>query len=107
MRVVRRIFGGDVDPAIRPLVILQTFGSMAGSCLFTFNGIWALEHLGATATELRIAFLLMVRAAMFTGVLGGHISDRIGRRPMMLFGRGVFSLGGLGAARARWHGARG
>jgi predicted MFS family arabinose efflux permease len=100
VRVVRRIFGGDVDPAIRPLVILQTFGSMAASCLFTFNGIWALEHLGATPTQLGIAFLVMAGAAMFTGVLGGHISDRIGRRPMMLVGRGVFSLGALGALAA-------
>ena len=105
MRVVRRIFGGDVVPAIRPLVILQTFGSMAASCLFTFSGIWALEHLGATPTQLGIAYVLMACGAMFTGVLGGHISDRIGRRPMMLIGRGVFSLGALGALAAgdaRW-----
>ena len=100
MRVVRRIFGGDVVPAIRPLVVLQTFGSMAGSCLFTFSGIWAIDHLGATPTQLGIAYVLMACGAMVTGVLGGHISDRIGRRPMMLIGRGVFSLGALGALAA-------
>jgi MFS family permease len=100
VNVVRRIFGGDVVPAIRPLVVLQTFGSMASSCMFTFNGIWALDHLGASPTQLGLAYLVMAGASMVTGVAGGHISDRIGRRPMMLVGRGVFSLGALGALAA-------
>ena len=100
MRLVRRIFGGDVAPAIRPLVVLQTFGSAAASCLFTFNGIWALQHLGATPTQLGLTYLVMAAGAIVTGVLGGHISDHVGRRPMMLVGRGIFSLGALGALAA-------
>ena len=40
MSLVRRIFGGDVDEAIRPLVVLQLFGSLSASALFSFMGIW-------------------------------------------------------------------
>ena len=96
----RRIFGGDVDEAIRPLVLLQAFGSLSASALFTFVGIWALQRLGASETQLGIAFLLMAGSAMVTGLVGGHLSDRIGRRPMMLVGRGFFCFASLGALAA-------
>ena len=42
----------------------------------------------------------MAGAAMFTGIVGGHLSDRVGRRPMMLIGRGFFCLTSLGALAA-------
>ena len=100
MRFARRIFGGDVDEAIRPLVLLQAFGSLSASALFTFVGIWALQRLDASETQLGIAFLLMAGSAMFTGLVGGHLSDRIGRRPMMLVGRGFFCFASLGALAA-------
>lgn len=100
MRFVRRIFGGDVDEAIRPLVALQMFGSLSASALFSFMGIWALQRLGASETGLGLAFLAMAGSAMVTGVLGGHLSDRVGRRPMMLIGRGFFCLTSLGALAA-------
>lgn len=100
MSFVRRIFGGEVDEAIRPLVVLQAFGSMSASCLFTFLGIWALQRLGASEEQLGLAFLLMAGSAMVTGVIGGHLSDRVGRRPMMLVGRGFFCFASLGALAA-------
>ncbi len=100
MSLVRRIFGGDVDEAIRPLVVLQLFGSLSASALFSFMGIWALQRLGASETGLGLAYLVMAGAAMFTGIVGGHLSDRVGRRPMMLIGRGFFCLTSLGALAA-------
>ena len=42
----------------------------------------------------------MAGSAMVTGVIGGHLSDRVGRRPMMLIGRGFFCLTSLGALAA-------
>ena len=42
----------------------------------------------------------MAGSAMVTGLVGGHLSDRIGRRPMMLVGRGFFCLASLGALAA-------
>lgn len=100
MRFVRRIFGGDVEEAIRPLVLLQLFGSLSASCLFSFLGIWSLQRLHASETGLGLAYLAMAGSAMVTGVIGGHLSDRVGRRPMMLLGRGFFCLTSLGALAA-------
>ena len=100
MRFVRRIFGGEIDEAIRPLVVLQLFGSLSSSALFSFMGIWALQRLGASETGLGLAYLAMAGSAMVTGVIGGHLSDRVGRRPMMLIGRGFFCLTSLGALAA-------
>jgi MFS family permease len=98
--IVRRIFGGEVDEAIRPLVLLQAFGSLSASALFSFLGIWALQRLDASETGLGLAYLAMAGSAIVTGVIGGHLSDRVGRRPMMLIGRGFFCLTSLGALAA-------
>jgi len=83
-RLARLIWGTDFDPAIRPLLAVGFAETFAGSALFPFLGIWALEHLGASQIELSIAFLLGAVAAVGAGWLGGHLSDHVGRRPVML-----------------------
>jgi predicted MFS family arabinose efflux permease len=83
-RVARLIWGTDFDPAVRPLLAVGFCGTLAGSTAWPFLGIWALEHLGASQVELSVAFLLGAAAAIVAGWLGGHLSDYVGRRPVML-----------------------
>jgi MFS family permease len=98
--VLRRVIGDDVDPAIRPLLAVQAAGSLAGSMAFTYIALWGLERLHASSGALGFAFLAAAVASAATGYLGGHLSDRIGRRPLILFGRGAFALSGFAAALA-------
>ena len=44
------IWGAEVDPALRPVLLVTLMGSLAGSSAWNFMGIWAVKELGATST---------------------------------------------------------
>jgi len=100
MRLVRRlarlIWGDDVDVALRPLLAVNLVGSIAGSTLFVFMGIWAINELGASSRQLSFGFLVGAVLAGASGYVGGHLSDYFGRRPIILFGWGSFPVYLLG-----------
>ena len=87
-RLFRLVWGGEVDRALRPVLAVQLAGSISGSALFTFMGIWAIEELDATGRQLGTAFLVGALLAAASGYLGGHLSDHYGRRRLILIGWG-------------------
>ncbi|HEY3183324.1 MAG TPA: MFS transporter [Gaiellaceae bacterium] len=95
-RVYRLVWGSDVDPALRPVLAVALVGATAGSASWVFIGIWAKKHLGASDTQLGLAFLAGALLAGGASYVGGHISDHVGRRPMILAGWGGQTLMLLG-----------
>jgi len=95
-RFVRLVWGGDVDRALRPVLAVSLAGSIAGSAAYPFLGIWALKHLGAGQAALAFAYLIGAVLAGGTGYVGGHWSDRLGRRPLILAGWTAEALVPLG-----------
>jgi predicted MFS family arabinose efflux permease len=91
-RIVRLVWGGDVDRALRPVLAVSLVGSIAGSSAYPFMGIWAVKHLGAPQSRLAFAYLVGAVLAGVTGYAGGHLSDRIGRRPLIITGWGLEAL---------------
>jgi predicted MFS family arabinose efflux permease len=91
-RLFRLIWGADVEPALRPLLAVSFVGSAAFSAGWSFVGIWAIEELGATSKQLGVAYLLAAVAGFAAGYLGGHASDYVGRRPMILLGWALLAL---------------
>ncbi len=87
-RILRLVWGGDVDGPLRPVVAVALAGSVASSAAWVFMGIWAKKHLGATDTQLGLAYLCGALLAGLAGYAGGHVSDRVGRRPLILAGWG-------------------
>jgi MFS family permease len=87
-RLFRLAWGGDVDRALRPVLAVGLAGSIAGATAYPFMGIWAIKHLGAPQGSLALTYLTGAVLAFGTGFLGGHLSDHIGRRPMILIGWG-------------------
>jgi predicted MFS family arabinose efflux permease len=83
-RLARLIWGGDVSPPLRPVLVVSLAGSAAFSSVWTFLGIWAIDELGATSAQLGFGFLIGAAAATAAGYLGGHLSDYVGRRPLIL-----------------------
>jgi predicted MFS family arabinose efflux permease len=62
--------------------------SAAGSALWSFMAIWAVEELGAKR-ELPYGYLVGALLAGISGFAGGYLSDRIGRRRVILLGEGL------------------
>src|SRR5438093_6243168 len=91
-RLFRLVWGGDVDRALRPVLAVSLTGSIAGSTMFPFLGIWAIKGLHASQTKLAITYLVGAVLSGLTGYLGGHTSDKVGRRPMILLGWGCMAL---------------
>ena len=85
-RLIRLVWGGEVDRALRPVLAVGLAGSIAGGAMYPFLGIWALQELGASQGELSVGFLLGAFTAAGVGYLGGHLSDHFGRRPLILLG---------------------
>jgi predicted MFS family arabinose efflux permease len=83
-RLFRLVWGGDVPRELRPLLAVALAGSVGFSTVWTFIGIWAIEELGASSAQLGTGFLIGAAAATAAGYLGGHLSDYIGRRPLVL-----------------------
>ena len=99
MRVLRRLYllvwGSDVVPELRPLLAVSLAGSLAGSAGWSFLGIWAVKRLGASSLALGLAFLAGAVLSAGVGYFSGHLSDYLGRRPLILFGWGGQALFGL------------
>ncbi len=79
-----RLAGGRPEPGIAPLLVTLGLGMTAQYALWTFFAIWALEELGLSGADVGLAFLAAAGAGMAAGVLGGRLSDRIGRRSVIL-----------------------
>ena len=69
-----------------PLLVVDALGSIAFSNFFVYVAIWGKERLHATDTQLGIAFLLSALAGAVAGAFGGALSDRIGRKPVIVMG---------------------
>jgi predicted MFS family arabinose efflux permease len=91
-RLAHLIFGADVDRALKPVLVVTLMGSIAGSSAWNFMGIWAVRELGATSTQLSYGYLLMALTGGVIGYLAGHLSDRFGRRRLILIGDGILAV---------------
>jgi predicted MFS family arabinose efflux permease len=91
-RLVRLVWGGDVDRALRPVLAVSLVGSIAGSSAYPFMGIWAIRHLHAPQSRLAFTYLIGAVLAGVMGYAAGHWSDRVGRRPMIIAGWGLQAI---------------
>ena len=91
-RIIRLIWGDDVEPQLRPLLYVGLAGSLGASSMWTFMGIWAVDKLHADSSSLAVALLVGACLAAATGYVSGHLSDRVGRRPLILAGWAILSV---------------
>ena len=104
-QVIRLLWGDDLDDALRPVLGVTLVGA-AGSAMWSFVAIWAVDELGAKAA---LPFALLVGAILsaLSGFGGGYLSDRIGRRRVILIGNGVmvaYPLVLLALSNEKWAG---
>jgi MFS family permease len=104
--LTRLLWGDDLDDALRPVLGVTFVGTAAGSATWSFLAIWAVDELGAKAA---LPFALLVGAVLagLAGFAGGYLSDRIGRRRVILIGNGImigYPLVLLALSDAKWAG---
>jgi MFS family permease len=105
--LMRRLFGGEIDRPLLPILAVTLTGAISGGMLWTFMGVWAIQRLGASNAQLGFAFLGGATSGAIGGYLGGHLSDRFGRRPLILIGWSIapiVPLGALAAGTRLWWG---
>jgi MFS family permease len=101
--LMRRALGGEIDRPLLPILAVTLSGAIAGGMLWTFVGVWAIKRLGTSDVQLAFGFLGGAISAAIGGFLGGHLSDRFGRRPLILAGWAIGPLMPLGALAAGTH----
>ncbi len=105
-RVAHLVWGEEVDRALRPVLAVTLVSTTAGSTMWSFLAIWSVEELGAKA-ELPFAYAVGAVLSGMSGYAGGYLSDRVGRRSVILVGQGVmvfFPLALLAASGTKWAG---
>src|SRR5436190_12185771 len=83
-RAFRLVWGAETDRALRPLLLVSLAGSIASTTVWSFVGIWAIRRLGTEDSTLGLVFLANAAAGAGAAYLVGHLSDRLGRRPLIL-----------------------
>jgi predicted MFS family arabinose efflux permease len=83
-RLFRLIWGADVDRPLWPVLAVDTVGSLGGGMAWTFIGLWALRKLHTSQGALGTAYLISALVGIVAGYYGGHLSDHVGRKPLIV-----------------------
>jgi len=92
LRLLARLSGMEWDPAIGPAFVVVLLSSCSFSTFWSFVGVWALQRLNASPVQIGLMFVASALASSSSAWVGGHLSDRVGRRAVMLGSTGVQSL---------------
>ena len=84
LRTVHRVLGGETDPELRALLVATLFSTTGLSGFFLYQGIWAVQELGVSLAALGATLLVASILGGCAGYAGGHLSDRIGRKPVLV-----------------------
>ena len=80
----RLLWGESDERRLRPLLVVSVLTSFAFSTFWSYTGVFAVEGLGATAGQIGFMFLVGSALAAASSYLAGHLSDRIGRKGLIV-----------------------
>jgi predicted MFS family arabinose efflux permease len=90
--VLRRLLGDEVDPVLRPLLATTVLGFGGVFSFITFFALWASTELQAPKGELGLALAAGGIAGVAGSFTGGQLSDRVGRRRVIVAGAATQSV---------------
>ncbi|MFN8223508.1 MAG: MFS transporter [Gaiellales bacterium] len=83
-RLLQRLVGGEIERALRPLLVTAGLGVAATYMFWSMFALWAIDELEMTKGDVGLAYLGAALLGMVGGFAGGALSDRLGRRPVIL-----------------------
>jgi predicted MFS family arabinose efflux permease len=83
-RVGRGLFGGELDRRVSPIVAVSFTYAVSFSTFWVYVGIYAVKGLDWPASRVGLLFLASAPAAAVANYLSGRISDRTGRKPLIV-----------------------
>lgn len=83
-RVGRGLFGGELDRRVAPIVGVSFVYSASFSTFWVYVGIYAVKGLHWPASRVGLLFLASAPAAAVANYLSGRVSDRTGRKPLIV-----------------------
>ena len=84
MRLVRTVLGGEIDRRVLPVVAVSFTYSASFSTFWVYVGIFAVKGLHWPVNRVGLLFLLSAPVAAVANYLSGHVSDRIGRKGLIV-----------------------
>jgi predicted MFS family arabinose efflux permease len=82
--LARTLLGDDIDRRVRPIVAVTFIYAASFSTFWVYVGIYAVKGLHWPPSRVGFLFLASAPAAAVANYLSGHISDRTGRRPLII-----------------------
>ena len=82
--LARTLFGGGLDRRVAPIVPVSFTYSASFSTFWVYVGIYAVKGLHWPASRVGLLFLASAPAAAVANYLSGRISDRTGRKPLIV-----------------------
>src|SRR5947207_7657323 len=78
------MFGGRLDRRVAPIVPVSFTYSASFSTFWVYVGIFAVKGLHWPVNRVGLLFLLTAPTAAVANYLSGHVSDRIGRKGLIV-----------------------
>jgi predicted MFS family arabinose efflux permease len=101
-RVGRGLFGGGLDRRVAPIVAVSFTYAASFSTFWVYVGIYVVKGLHWPAGRVGLLFLASAPAAAVANYLSGRISDRTGRKPLIV---GSFLASSVNMLLLTWLGA--
>jgi predicted MFS family arabinose efflux permease len=81
-----RILGGDLEPGVGPVLTTIGLSVTAMYAFWAFFAVWLIRELDMAKGDVGLAYLVAAGVGICGGLAGGAVSDRLGRKPVIVFG---------------------
>jgi predicted MFS family arabinose efflux permease len=83
-KLFARVFGGTIDRRLHTVLLTLGLGITAMYAFWSFFAIWAVRELEVAEGTVGLLFLGAACVGIAGGLLGGRLSDRLGRKPVIV-----------------------
>ena len=97
-RLVRATLGGDMERPVLPVAAVSFIYSASFSTFWVYVGVYAVKGLHWPAGRVGLLFLVTAPVAAVANYLSGRLSDRTGRKPLIVVSFALSSLNALALA---------